>query len=222
MSSIVLIGPSEALPSLRERLDSGVELHAFTDAEALEALDHIIRTKPRIVALDDEFSATSRGTALINRIKDDPSLTSCEVRVVAHETGANRVAVRRSSARVAAAVVAVVEPQKSLDQRGTRRATRVKVRDGVEVLVDGNAAALIDISAVGVQVLSQKMLKPNQRVRISLPEGKTAIRCSGSIAWAAFEMPKGLPPRYRAGIELTGSDPVVINAYASKHKRPAS
>jgi hypothetical protein len=219
VSSIVVIGPSEALPSLRERLDSGVELHTFTEAEALEALDHIIRTKPRIVALETDFSSTSRGTALINRIKDDPSLIDCEVRVVAHDTAVNRLAVRRSSGRVAAAVVVVDEPQKPLDQTGTRRATRVRVREGVEVLVDGYAAALVDISAVGVQVLSPKMLKPNQRVRLSLPEGKTAIRCSGSIAWASFEMPKGLPPRYRAGIELTNTDPVVVNGYAAKHRQ---
>ena len=45
--------------------------------DALEALDHIMRTKPVLVAMQDEFSATSRGTALINRIKDDPTLTNC-------------------------------------------------------------------------------------------------------------------------------------------------
>lgn len=218
MSSIVVIGPAEALPALQERLDSGVELHTFTDAEALEALDHIIRTKPRIIALETEFSSTSRGTALINRIKDDPSLTGCEVRVVAHDAALNRMAVRRSSSQVVSAVVAVEEPQKPLDQTGTRRAARVRVREGVEVLVDGNAATLIDISAVGVQVLSQKVLKPNQRVRLSLPDGKTTIRCGGSIAWASFEMPKGLPPRYRAGIELTSADPAAVNGYAAKHQ----
>ncbi len=220
MSSIVVIGPSEALPALRERLDSGVELHTFTEAEALEALDHIIRTKPRIVALETDFSSTSRGTALINRIKDDPTLIECEVRVVAHDTSASRVAVRRSSGTVVAtSVVAVEEPQKPLDHRGTRRAARVRIRDGVEVLVDGNAAALVDISAVGVQVLCPKMLKPNQRVRVSMPDGKTAIRCNGSIAWASFEMPKGLPPRYRAGIEFSNSDAAAVDGYAAKHKK---
>jgi hypothetical protein len=218
-SSIVLIGPSEALPALRERVDSGAELHTFTDQEALEALDHIIRTRPRIVALDSDFSATSRGTALINRIKDDPSLTDCEVRVVAHDSAVNRVTVRRASGTVAAAVVVVDEPKKPLDQRGTRRAPRIRIREGVEVLVDGNSAALVDLSAVGAQVLSPKMLKPNQRIRMALPEGKTAIRCTGSIAWASFEMPKGQPPRYRAGIELTGTDPGAISGYADRHKR---
>ena len=219
-SSIVLIGPSEALPALRERVDSGAELHTFTDQEALEALDHIIRTKPRIVALDNDFSASSRGTALINRIKDDPGLGDCEIRVVAHEGAISRVAARRSSGSVAAAAMVVVdEPQKPLDQRGTRRAPRVRIRENVEVLVDGNAAALVDLSAVGAQVLSPKMLKPNQRIRLTLPEGKTAIRCTGSIAWASFEMPKGQTPRYRAGIELSGTDPIAINGYADRHKK---
>lgn len=219
-ASIVLIGPSEALPALRERVDSGAELHTFTDQEALEALDHIIRTKPRIVALDNDFSATSRGTALINRIKDDPTLIDCEVRVVAHDSALNRVAVRRSATKTAAAVVVVDQPTKPLDQRGTRRAPRIRIRDKVEVLIDGNAAQLIDLSAVGAQVLSAKTLKPNQRIRLTLPEGKTAIRCTGSIAWASFEMPKGQTPRYRAGIELTGTDPVAVNGFAERHKKP--
>ena len=217
--SIVLIGPADALPALRERLDSGIELHAFTEADALEALDHIIRTKPRIVALDDEFSATSRGTALINRIKDDPSLHECEVRVVAHDSALNRVAVRRNPGGPGGPAVAVDEPQKPLDQRGTRRAQRLRARDGVEVLVDGNATTLIDISAVGVQVVSPKMLKPNQRVRIALADGKGTIRSNGSIAWASFEMPKGMPPRYRAGIELTGADAGAVNGYADRVKK---
>jgi len=214
--SIVLIGPPDAIPVLRERLDSGAEMHTFTDVEALEALDHIIRNKPRIVALDHEFSITSRGTALINRIKDDPALMSCEVRVIAHDSALNRVEVRRMPG---GAATAVAEPKKALDQRGTRRATRIRVRDGVEVLVDGNPASLLDISAVGAQVLSAKMLKPNQRVRMAISDGNGAIRCNGSIAWASFEMPKGQATRYRAGIELAGADPSAITSYAERQKK---
>jgi hypothetical protein len=227
-SSIVLIGPSTALPALRDRADSGAELHTFTDAEALEALDHIIRTKPRIIALDREFSATSRGLALINRINADTTLRDCEIRVVALDSAVHRAAGRRSSA--AGGGVAVEEPEaaaallgaaavRPLDQRGTRRAHRIMVREGVEVLVDGNPAALIDISTMGAQVLSAKMLKPNQRVRVALPESTGTIRCDGAIAWATFEMPKGESPRYRAGIELAG-DPAAITTYADRHRKP--
>jgi hypothetical protein len=216
--SIVLIGPSDALPALRERLDSGAELHQFTDQEALEALDHIIRNKPRIIALDHEFSSSSRGAALINRIKDDPSLVNCEVRVIAHDSALNRVAVKRAPGSHGPAV-AVDEPKAALDQRGTRRAPRYRMKDGIEILVDGNAAALVDVSTVGAQVLCPSVLRPNQRVRMTLTDQKGAIRCNGSIAWASLELPKGLPPRYRAGIDMTGVDPEAVKGFAERHKK---
>jgi hypothetical protein len=226
-SSIVLIGPAHALPALCERLDAGAELHTFTDAEALEALDHVMRIRPQIVALEKGFSTTSRGRALINRITADPSLHDCEIRVVAPDSSTTRMAPATPPAVFAAAAgggeaaapaaaTAVIAP---LDQRGTRRAPRVAVREGVEVFIDGSPATLIDISVVGVQVISQKLLKPNQRVRVSLPQGASAIRCDGAIAWAAFEMPKGQSPRCRAGIELTGADPAALGAYAEKHRK---
>jgi len=218
--SIVLIGPADALPVLRERIDSGAELHTFTEAEALEALDHIIRSKPRIIALDREFSASSRGMALINRIKDDPSLTECEVRVIAHERAPNRISSRRVPvASHGGSLVAIHEPLSPLDQRGTRRAQRIRIKEGIEVLVDGNGASLVDLSSVGAQVLCPTVLRPNQRVRLMFNDARGAIRCNGSIAWAALELPKGLSPRYRAGIDMTGADPEPVRAFAERHKK---
>ena len=216
-SRIVLIGPADALPGLKERLDPKAEVQEFTEGEALEALDHIIRTKPGIIVMEDQFSGTSRGGALINRIKDDPSLSGCEVRVLAHDVAKVRVAVKRGGHGGPA--VAVDEKKPALDVKGTRRAPRVRIKDGVEVAVDGNPAALIDLSSVGVQVISPTVLKPNQRVRVVLGEGKNAVKCSGAIAWAAFEMPKGMATRYRAGIDLTTADAGSLAGFAKKHKK---
>jgi hypothetical protein len=218
-SRIVLIGPSDALPGLLERLASDAEVQTFADSEALEALDHIIQTKPAVVAMQDEFSATSRGTALINRIKADPSLSGCEVRVLARDSDKSRVAVKRGPAGGSA--IGVDEPAPALDQRGTRRAARVRVREGVDIAIDGNPAALVDLSMVGAQVVSPTVLKPNQRVRITFGDGKAAIRCAGAIAWAAFEMPKGMATRYRAGIDWGMTpDASAIEAFADKNKKP--
>jgi hypothetical protein len=216
-SSIVLIGPADAIPGLQARLDPTAEVQSFTESEALEALDYIIRTKPGLIALQDDFAVTSRGMALINRIKDDPNLSTCEVRVLSRDAAQNRVAVKRSGQ---AAAVAVDEPKPALDVRGTRRAPRIRIKDGIEVAVDGNPASLIDLSTVGVQVVSATVLKPNQRVRVIIGEGKAAIRCSGAIAWAAFEMPKGMPTRYRAGIDFgTTADVDALGGFAKKHKK---
>jgi hypothetical protein len=217
-SHIVLIGPAESLPGLQERLDPAADIQSFTESEALEALDHIIRTKPVVVAMQDEFADSSRGQALINRIKDDKSLADVEVRVMAKNAAQNRVAVKRGS-HGGGAAVAVDEP-KTLDKIGTRRAPRIRIKDGVEVAIDNNPAALVDLSTVGAQVVSATVLKPNQRVRISMGEGKTAVKCAGSIAWAAFEMPKGAPTRYRAGIDW-GVIPEAphVDAFSKKHKK---
>ena len=64
------------------RLASSAEVQTFTESEAIEALDHIIRTRPAIVAMQDEFADTSRGQALINRIKDDAALATVEGQAV--------------------------------------------------------------------------------------------------------------------------------------------
>ena len=221
-SRIVLIGPSDALPALQERLDPKAEVETFTDSEALEALDHIIRTKPELIALQEEFSATSRGTALINRIKDDPNLTACEVQVLAREAAQKRGGTKRGGAASArgSAVAVDEQPKPALDVRGTRRAPRIRIKDGVEVTVDGNPASLVDLSTVGAQVVSTAVLKPNQRVRVTIGEGKAAIRCNGAIAWAAFEMPKGMPTRYRAGIDFGATADVDgVAGFAKKNKK---
>ena len=215
----MLIGPVDALPGLQERLQPGADVQTFTESEAIEALDHIIRTKPVIIALDDDFSSSTRGIALINRIKDDPALAGCEVRVLAHDSDASRVAVKRGQAG-GTAVAVEAKPKPALDQKGTRRAPRTRVKDGVQVAVDGNPAALIDLSAVGAQVVSPTVLKPNQRVRVIMGDGKAPIRCNGSIAWAAFEMPKGQPTRYRAGIDFgLTADAEGVNGFAKKNKK---
>jgi hypothetical protein len=211
-SSIVVIGPAAVLPALRARLEPTAQVHEFTDAEALEALDHVFRHRPRIIAIEREFSDTARGTALINRLKDDPALAGCEVRVVAHDASHRQGPVRPVPADDTGAAGV------PLDSHGTRRAPRVRI-EPVEVLVDGNPAQLIDLSVLGAQVLSPSVLKPNQRVRFVLSDaGRGTVRCQGAVAWATFEMPKGQGARYRAGIEFSSANADAITAFAERHK----
>ena len=169
--------------------------------------------------MQEEFAASSRGIALINRIKDDPALSACEVRVLARDASKPRVAAKRGTGGGGGgAAIAVDEPKPALDVKGTRRAPRIRIKDGVDVAVDGNPAALVDLSTFGAQVVSATVLKPNQRVRITMSDGK--IRCAGAVAWASFEMPKGAPTRYRAGIDFgTSADASSVTKFAQKHKK---
>ena len=220
--STILIAAPEHLQALKEREDFS-DAQTFSDSEALRALEVITRKRPTVVALERQFAATTRGAALINRIKADPKLASCEIRIIAHDSEYSRVPGARpdSEADGAAGSVAVAAPAPvaaPLDQTGTRRAPRFPIVDGVEVMVDGNTATLINLSLVGAQVVSPTILKPNQRLRIALAEGKRPIRISAGVAWASFELAKA-GPQYRAGIEFFDAEPNAVQKFCDKKKR---
>jgi len=227
--AIVLIAAVQHLASLKER-EELVDTIMFSDAEALKALDVITRQRPDIVLLDRLFAETSRGTALINRIKADPSLGACEIRIVEDDRSYTHVASPRAAAPIpmstgggGAATIVIEElevspPAVALDKIGTRHAPRFKIVNGVDVEIDGNPATLVDLSVSGAQVVSLTILKPNQRVRFIMPSTKPPIRLKAAVAWASFEIPKGLA-RYRAGIHLLNADAASMMRFIERHKQ---
>jgi hypothetical protein len=210
---MVLVAPAELLPPLLERTAaSGAEILGFTDVDAIGALETILVRKPSVVALEHTFSTTPRGSALIGRIQDDPDLAQSEIRVVSHDGTSTQLV----APRVAPAPEPAAAPP--IDYRGTRRARRFAIAGQPGIMIDGTQATLIDLSAVGAQVVSTAVLKPNQRVRVTLPGEHGPIRCGGIIAWASFEIAPKTGPRYRAGIELVGADAAALEAFCAKHK----
>jgi len=221
----VLIAAPEHLPALKEH--GFADASAFSDADALKALEAITREKPRVIALEKLFAATSRGAALIKRIKADPALIGCEIKIVAHDGKPLTPKKAKKDAPAATAAPSPVEEEPApvltiatpaaLDQRGTRRAPRFAVAKGIEVMIDGNPAALINLSVVGAQVVSPTILKPNQRVRLTLPDSVGPIRVMAGVAWAAFEMPKS-GPVYRAGIEFYDAEAGNVERFIDTNK----
>ena len=212
MSFTVLIAAPQHLAALQQHSDL-TNAEAFADADVLKALETIAGRRPQVVALERRFAGTARGAALINRIKADPALASCEIRLLDADGGAGRgteTAAGGTGAVAAPAAVAIeAPPAVRLDRTGTRRAERVAITRSVEVLIDGNPATLVNISIVGAQVLSPLLLRPNQRVRMSLVDEARPIRFNGVVAWAAFEMPKE-GPRYRAGVNFYDAAPDMV------------
>ncbi len=223
--SMVVIAPIDLLPRLVERLQSQPgELITCPDNDIPAAIERVVELKPDRVALERLFAATSRGAALLARLKADPALAHTEFRIVSHDSDYWRVSPRRPAPGDAMPPAPVTHPVSSdappLDQHGTRRAARMAIHEGIEVLVDGSPARLVDLSAIGGQVLSPSVLKPNQRVRVSMVDGKVTLRCQATIVWARFELSRGeLGPRYRAGLEFSGADTDGIAEYARRHQR---
>src|SRR5688500_1561722 len=241
-ATAVVIAASNLMPSLRERLADDGELVVFPDTEPIQALQAILEHRPRLIVLERLFAATPRGAALINRIKNDPQLGHAEVRVMSHSGDYRRTVAKPSAppppegppaeapgpgagsavateAPPAVAPAVTEPPARPLDWHGTRRAPRHRLRQGVEIQLDGNPVQVIDLSQVGAQVMSQTILRPNQKVRVSVPNDDFVMRFRGSIAWAKFELPDpSSPPRYRAGVEFTDADGRSVEAYCVKNK----
>ena len=238
----VIIGATELLEVLRDSAAADGEVLSFSDKDPIQALDAITARKPGVVVIERLFAATSRGAALINRIKADPSLANLEIRVASVD-GTYRISPRRAQSAVApspapspdpapAQVQMQVEvvtdaapgdapaPPQNLDYRGTRRAPRFRVADGTEAQIDGALATVIDLSTHGAQIVSPVPLKPQQQVRMVLADDLGVVKFAASVAWAFFEIPKGVS-RYRAGVEFKEADGKAVDAFRRRHALPS-
>ena len=210
MSDTVLIASPDKLPALSRRPDLATAT-TYSDVDAIAALDAIVKQRPAIVALDEVFADTPRGAALIERIKGDPALGTCDIRIVGTVTDGDSAADDRTAAGLAARPAV-------LDAHGTRRIARIAMREGLTVSVDGNPATLLDLSAEGAQVLTAKTLRPHQHVRVALPDGPRPIRLQASVRWAKLEMPRE-GPRFRAGLQFAEVDLSLLGRFIDAHRR---
>ena len=176
-----------------------------------EAVEQIVRQRPHVVALPEKFATSPRGTALTHRIAIDAQLAGTQVLVI-DDPGA------------AVPVPTGARPTwLPLDAAGTRRVPRIRIRQGIDVQIDGATASLVDLSTMGAQVVSATVLKPRQRVRVVLAVDPYLIRAVGTVAWALFEIPKGgLPPQYRAGLEFSSADPEPLLQFCLEQAAEAS
>jgi hypothetical protein len=193
----LLIGPKSLAASLAEHPDTrDTELLVFDEDQVCQAVEHMVRQRPSVVAMPEKFASSPRGTALTHRIAVDAQLAGTQVLMIDNMGAA---------VPIPAAAAPTWLP---LDVAGTRRVPRIPMRRGLDVQIDGSTASLIDLSTMGAQVVSATVLKPRQRVRVVLSVDPYLIRAAGTVAWALFEIPKGgQPPHYRAGLEFSSADP---------------
>lgn len=208
MKDKVLIATRDALSALAGREDlAGAQ--AYADTDVLSALAAIARQPPALVALDRLFAATPRGMALVERLRRDPALSGCELKLVTPD------AARDETVERALDEAGAVPP---LDDQGTRIAPRFAMRDDVDVTLDGRPARLIDLSQGGAQLVTAVAVKPQQRVRIALKTPGTRLRMSATVQWASFEMPVD-GPRYRAGVRFADAEPATLSTVIEAYRQ---
>jgi hypothetical protein len=102
--------------------------------------------------------------------------------------------------------------------QAVRLATRFGFPEPIVVQVNGDPGKLVDISTTGCQLLFPTALKPNQVVKVQLPDERAPISCAGKVVWTRLEPPvKGGLMGYRAGVSFTKADGHAIEAFVARH-----
>lgn len=211
---VVVIASARAVGALRVQLRAQPNARVFSDSDFLLALNTIMADIPKVIVLDPEFAATSRGAALVARVKADPRLSGSQIRALVRP-GANKPAHDEPMAMNAEQIPAALQP---LDHCGTRHAARFVMKDGTEARINGTPARLVNLSVTGAQVLAPIRLRPAEGVRLVLIDDSAALRLAGVIAWATLEIsPKETGQCYRYGIEFRNSDAKKLEKYCLRY-----
>ncbi len=197
----------------------GGDVVPYDDREPQRILQAIIERRPDVVAFDHEFAASTKGLALIERLRGDPLVSGAEI-IVALADGSHYRFTAKGAPVPLPANESAFRPA-SADGK-TRRAPRITIRPGVQVLVGHAKAVLVDLSILGAQILTPAAPRPGRAVTVQLLEqegDETPIKVHGTIAWARFESPtEGAGPHYRAGVAFTDPDPVAILRYCDRYR----
>jgi len=215
----IVITDAVRLRAIRQESPLSGRVLYFSDSNLISALESIRAHKPRIIAVESTFAQTGEGRAFVDRLRPS-SIPGCELHLISMMHGQWTMTLATSASvaatPVAAASVTVASPVAAVN---TRRVPRFAVVDVRAAVVDGKQTNLVDMSVLGAQVVSQPALKPNQRLKISLPdEGDEILELTGCVAWAMFERPDfATPPRYRAGMEFTDAAAQMLEKYCRRH-----
>jgi len=225
----VVIATTARMPLIQSAALFSGRVIRFTDNKLSAAFESIQLNHPKLVAIEAPFAQTPSGQAFIERVEKlgvrgstiqlivqtngrwatAPYVGDPAAPAAADKPGADRKPV------VAAAAGISAPPVKGAN---TRRAQRFKVLESLDAVVENRQANLVNISILGAQVVSQPALRPNDNVKIALPDANDTLRLTAQVAWATFEQaPKTNETYYRAGMAFTDAAKEILEDYCRRH-----
>ena len=227
------------MPAIRDGMQLPVRAMHFTSGNLGSALESIRAYRPKVVAIDALFAQTPPGAAFVDRV-EKLAIAGSDIRFVVQLEGRWVTAPRSGPGAVdlsappvptvaappvgaAPAPPVVAAPDRAVVAAqmaavNTRRAPRFLVRDPLNAVVESGNAGLVDISVLGAQIVSQPALRPNQKIKISLPDTDDMLHVTAHVAWSTFERLKLVSgAQYRAGIEFTDAAQQALEDYRRRH-----
>jgi hypothetical protein len=227
----IVVADVTRLAAVRHGLHlTGRALH-FTSSSLAAAIESVRTNQPKLVAVDAVFAQTPPGAAFIDIVETLLGAPG-DIRFIVHLEGRWVTAPRNAgpvgatvplpAAAVVSAPPIVAAPAPPVVTApavlSTRRAPRFLVRDQVDAVVESGSASLVDISVLGAQVVSRPVLRPSQKIKITLPDTGDMLHVMAHVAWSTFEKPRlVMDAYYRAGLEFTGAAQQALEDYRRRH-----
>jgi hypothetical protein len=215
LAPALLIGSEALLAAWQRYASKAPQVVPLVHTDLHRAMRVIDDTEAQVIIIEQAVAATKPGAAVMVQIHNQRTWRGTEIRLLP-DTAVNRLIT---------AEPAGLDPQEwltdlasPLPPRPQRGAPRIQASGDEEVSINGDAVTLADWSTTGVQVRSKEMLRPNQRVRVTLSKGGKTVRTRGVVAWSTLSISP--PPEYRAGIAL--EQPVTEFIGATKGEPSAS
>ncbi len=228
----IVVADATRMPAIRDGMRLPGRAMHFATGNLASAMESIRTYRPKLVAVDALFAQTPPGAAFVDRV-ERLAIADSDIRLIAHLEGRWVTAPRHSDPGdvtvpgpavvtvSAPVVVAASDPAIVAAQMialNTRRAPRFLMRDPLNAVVENGSASLVDISVLGAQVVSQPALRPNQKIKIALPDTGEMLHVTAHVAWSTFEKPKLVTvAHYRAGIEFTDAAQQALEDYRRRH-----
>ncbi len=225
----VVVSDSAQTAVIRSGLTLSGRVMWFSEGNLASALDSIRMNHPKLVAVEAAFAQRPQGQVFLSKIEQMAIRGSAIQLVVRANSGwattpynagemaaAQSQSVSAAGLRVAAAERAPAAPQTK--GANTRRASRFKVLESLNAVVENGQANLVNISIIGAQVVSPSVIRPTQKVKIMLPDSKDMVELNGQVAWSTFErIQLQTEPYYRAGMEFTDAAQEILEDYCRRH-----
>ena len=216
----VVVAEPQRMTALRDGLPTPGRVLRYPSSNLASALESIRANQPGLIILDGAFLQNETGQGFVERI-NGLGIAKLVLQQAVFDHGhwtmasldaATPVQRPRDNQRV------VAVKQTGLE---TRRAPRFPVQDVAQAVADGGPIDVVDLSVLGAQMISQPMLRPNQKIKVGLPDTDGSISLTASVAWSVYEKPANAPgPRFRVGVEFSNTEAANLEEYCRRHCKP--
>ncbi len=212
----VVVADAARMTAIRDGLPTPGRVLRYSTGNLVSVFESVRANQPGLIIIDALFLQTPQGRGFVERVHQ-LGLSKVVLQAAVFDRGRWTMAPidqqpapapKASSARITAVSA-------GLD---TRRVPRFLVQTMADAMAEGSTIRVIDLSILGAQIISQPMLRPNQKLKVGLPDESAPLQLTANVAWSLFEKAAESPqPYFRVGMEFNNAVREALEDYCRRH-----